>query len=1072
MIVNRKYSRTKCYLSGFFTILFISLIPHKVYPDSLILNNVMENIPVDKHLLYIEDRTGNLTIDDIKSTDLSLFKSLPVGKINLGFSDSVFWFRLDVKNEKAEPVGWILESKYPLLDYITLYIPAEFGFIEIKSGDRMPFKSMPSGHFNFSSKIISPPGDSAIYLQVKTEGTVIVKLRAWDNESFINNTFSFVSMFWLFYGIVITIFLYNVFVYISSGDKAYLILALFIFSSMMFTFIQNGMARKYLWPDMPWLANYSYLLSSFVTIAFLIMFTQMLFNTKNELHIIHKLLNSIVIITFIMIFLSLFISYSISGKIIAIITIISSVLIVFFIMIPMFRINKRPVFYYLSSCLFFTFWTLTLSLQSFGIIPYNFSSGSGHLAGLTVGYIFLSIGVAHHLRILKERNENALSALKKSEERYRLFFETAHDGIMYCIDDIPVFANKNMMEMTGYEPDEFYKKTVYEFFSSDSITHDITETIKKILAGEITNARAETLLIKNSSIKINVLVSLSSIATGNNRGIFMIITDISSLKEASKTIRMQYEKIQNQLNSLESLNNELIAAQGQCVLANKEIEKEKEYLSATLLSIGDGVIAFDTDGYVFLMNTVAEALTGIRYKEARGKHIRDIIKLADETLQDLLFDTLGTINEKYNFNNIGIPFRIIDTEGVDRIVEINSSIIKHENKLLGIVLALRDITVKSRIDTELMKMSKLESIGILAGGIAHDFNNLLTGISGNISIIKNYRYHSEDVSDIITNIEKAVGRATGLTKQLLTFAKGGEPLLVPSSLKNIIRDSVNFIVNSPGIKCEINISDDIKTVMIDPNQISQAINNLLINSIHAMKNGGMIFISACNIEKMPREIPVKNGQYVELTISDTGCGISPKNINKIFDPFFTTKTNGTGLGLTSTFSIIKRHRGFIIVNSEENEGTTFRIYLKSTEKAVSQKDIKDGIPLKQGNGSVLIMDDETYILDILVKMLNHQGYTVDCAANGEEAVRFYTERFLRNDPYDHVILDLTVINGMGGRETVLALKKINPAIKAIVSSGYSDNPVMANYKEYGFSGVLTKPYTLEDVLKSIEKSDY
>jgi len=259
--------------------------------------------------------------------------------------------------------------------------------------------------------------------------------------------------------------------------------------------------------------------------------------------------------------------------------------------------------------------------------------------------------------------------------------------------------------------------------------------------------------------------------------------------------------------------------------------------------------------------------------------------------------------------------------------------------------------------------------------------------------------------------------------------------------------------------------------MIDPNQISQAINNLLINSIQAMNTGGKIVIEAGNDEKIPNDFPFKTGNYVMLKISDTGCGISRKNLSKIFDPFYSTKSNGTGLGLTSTYSIIKKHRGYIEVTSEENAGTTFKIYLKTADIPVQKTESAGEIPAGLKSGSILIMDDEIYILEVLVKMLKHQGYTVDCAQNGEEAIKLYSEKLSENNVYDYVILDLTVYGGMGGKETVTALKKIDPGVKAIVSSGYSDNPVMANYKEYGFSGVLTKPYAIEDVIKVLTKAD-
>lgn len=774
----------------------------------------------------------------------------------------------------------------------------------------------------------------------------------------------------------------------------------------------------------------------------------------------------------IFIVVSVFTPYNISTRLSIFIAVISVTTIIFFIMVPMFWINKRIAVYYLCSWIVFSLGVLLLSFRGLGIIPDSLISDWTHQVGIAFADIFLSIGLADKLGVLKKENEKYLSSLKESEERYRLFFETAHDAIMYCINDIPVFANKNMLKMTGYNTTEFYKKNVCDFFESEEGSAvDVIEQIRQISSGGISTAQFEAILIGKQNKKNSVLVSISYLAAGTNRGIFIIITDISSLKNASNTIHKQYEKIQNQFSSMESLNNELIAAQNKLIAANTEIEKEKEFLSATLLSIGDGVITYDTDGRIFLMNNVAEEMTGVKGSDAMGRHIREVLRLIDDSSNDLFFDTLGKVTDKYRFNNIGVPFKMMDKNGTERIIEINSAIIKHGEKPLGIVLALRDVTIKSKIDTELIKMSKLESIGVLAGGIAHDFNNLLTGISGNMSMMKKQASMSDELSETFQNIEKAVSRATALTKQLLTFAKGGEPLLSSSSLKDIVNESAKFIIKNSDIKCELNISDDLKPVMIDPNQISQAINNLLINSIQAMTGGGKITIDAANAADIPHEIPFKTGDYVMLKITDTGCGISKKNLSKVFDPFYSTKSNGTGLGLTSTYSIIKKHRGYIEVTSEENTGTSFKIFLKASQSPVIKIETDQKLTDMSRTGTILIMDDEPYILEVLVKMLKHQGYTVDCAKNGEEAIALYNEKFSQNRPYDHVILDLTVYGGMGGKETIKALHKINPDVKAIVSSGYSDNPVMANYKEYGFSGVLTKPYAIEDVIKALAHTD-
>jgi len=713
---------------------------------------------------------------------------------------------------------------------------------------------------------------------------------------------------------------------------------------------------------------------------------------------------------------------------------------------------------------------ILLSLRSLGFIRESFVAAWSFQISLSTGIIFLSAGVADKLNSLQKEKERAFKRLRDSEERYRLFFETAHDAIVFYIDETPAYANRNMIEISGYSEKEFYTKTLFDLIpETGSSETDIKKIINDISSGKLSHARFEHVLKNKSGEELAVMISLSSITEGIHRGILMILSDISSMKKASLKINEQYSEIQEQLQRLESLNSELVSAQKDLVTANSELEKEKEYLSATVTSIGDGVISYDIDGKIFLMNSVAEELTGATAAEAIGKNIRDVLRFDDDSSKELLFDTLGTVSEKYNFTNIGVPFKLYDSENNERIIELSSAVIKLHEKPIGIVLALRDVTIKNRIDNELIKMSKLESIGLLAGGIAHDFNNLLTGISANVSLLNNISTIPTEVSDSLSDISRAVERASALTKQLLTFAKGGNPVMQSCRIEDIIKESVKFVVKDSSIKTEISIENDLLPVLIDPNQISQAINNLIINAIQAMPDGGTLSIQVKNADRIPPEIPLKTGKFIFIRISDTGCGIPRKNLIKIFDPFYTTKPNGTGFGLTSTYSIIKKHRGYIRVDSKENEGTVFQIFLRSSDELPSEDKIINTGKKTVSGGSVLIMDDEEYILEVLVKMLKYHGFSVTSAKTGEEAIALYRESMKSGPPFDYVILDLTVYNGMGGKETIEILRDIDPNVKAIVSSGYSDNPVLANYREYGFSGILTKPYVIEDVLKAVEK---
>lgn len=378
----------------------------------------------------------------------------------------------------------------------------------------------------------------------------------------------------------------------------------------------------------------------------------------------------------------------------------------------------------------------------------------------------------------------------------------------------------------------------------------------------------------------------------------------------------------------------------------------------------------------------------------------------------------------------------------------------------------RDITERKKVEESLQKMEKLESIGTLAGGIAHDFNNILMGLFGNISMAKRDLPDDHPVLKRLAEAENSMNRATRLTKQLLTFAKGGAPVRENVCIAQLAEEVVRFDLSGSNVKLVFNQADDLWSAEVDKGQIQQVFSNLSINANQAMPDGGHLYLTLENLDNSAGSVPsLKKGKYIKVSVRDEGTGIAEKHFERIFDPYFSTKQSGSGLGLATVHSIIHKHGGDISVDSKYGKGTVFTFYLPAAE-APQQSPVEQPAshtPAEGQKGGILVMDDEVMVCDLAVQMLETSGFAVATAADGQRAIDMYKQSMEDGETFAAVIMDLTIPGGIGGKEAIKEIIAIDPEARVIVSSGYADDPVMANYSAYGFQGIIAKPYTLDNL---------
>jgi two-component system, cell cycle sensor histidine kinase and response regulator CckA len=629
----------------------------------------------------------------------------------------------------------------------------------------------------------------------------------------------------------------------------------------------------------------------------------------------------------------------------------------------------------------------------------------------------------------------AEQALQESEKKYRDIFDNSLDGIFQSSPEGKfISVNKAMARMFGVETPEEMLSIIsdipYQLYANPARRKEMVKVMMR--DGSVNNFEVEFLNKDGQKI----WVSLNARAVKDEAG--NLLRYEGTIKDISKRKR-----------------------------AEEELHNIQVMQKATLESTADGIIVTDLEGNIRLTNRRFAEIWHFPPEIIQAGHTRALMRYAWKDMEDPedFLQRARKITQSGEMESSIVRFK----DG--RILERFSTPLIVNREVAGRMASYRDVTDIHRMEEELYRTQKLDSLGILAGGIAHDFNNILTGILGNITLARMEAKPDTGMFSILEEAEKAAIRAKDLTQQLLTFARGGAPIRKTASVPEILRDTVQFALRGSKSSCDFLIPDDLWSAEIDRGQISQVINNMVINSDEAMPQGGSITIKAENaVIKEDDVASLIPGRYIKITISDTGLGMPEEHISRVFDPYFTTKQKGSGLGLATSYSIIKNHGGTITVSSRLGAGSAFNIFIPASEERVKEQTATQKTQLSR-KGRILVMDDEAMVLEVATRMLRHIGFSdIHAASNGKDAVDAYRKSVEEGNPFTVVIMDLTVPGGMGGEEAVKSLLEINPAVKVIVSSGYSSGPVLSDYKSYGFSAVVGKPYTVDELAHALDEA--
>ncbi len=647
----------------------------------------------------------------------------------------------------------------------------------------------------------------------------------------------------------------------------------------------------------------------------------------------------------------------------------------------------------------------------------------GAILLLLVLVIFVAI-----VYFLVRGEDNLRGLLAHREIQYKIIVDTVKDGIITMNSKGKISSfNREAEKIFDYSSGEIRGRNIHQLIDRNDFKR-LEEYIKKINTGRVLPGTGFTGRKKDGS-RIDLHLSLSDTGIAGEQCLSGIVRDISEEK-ANYNILLRYREI---------------------------------------FSRSDDALAFiDMHHFYKVVND--------KYLRLFNKTSEDVIDFTvSEVIGESLFYTFERFHQQCILNDEVVSLnQWVETPSGYYYLSISYTPYHDDaGVIVGVAVAIRDITEQKKAEDEYFKSSKLESVGVLAGGIAHDFNNLLGGILGNIEMAMRSLDDPEKVMRFLQTSHKAGGRAADLTQQLLTFSKGGEPVKEHVSVAGLLQDTMEFCLHGSSIQRHFDCATDIWNIYADSGQISQVVQNIVINAKQAMPEGGDIFVSCENVSRFSPELHLlarNNCDFVKIQIRDSGKGMSEAVQNSIFDPYFTTREKGSGLGLALSYSIISKHDGFISVESTPGIGSCFTIYIPASTHPVIELDGEEVVIMKSDHSlRVMVMDDDEMIREIAEAMLEELGYQVVHAVNGEEALQQYQQsKDKPEDKIDLIIMDLTILGGMGGKETIKAILAIDPDVLAIVSSGYSNDPVMANYLEYGFKAAVSKPYNIDELGMAIQ----